>query len=501
MIFINSIILILFIIVYILAMKQNDDWIRSIDQKEHKLYFLYPMADWILIKTNLVNVLNTKSKVGDTIKALYVTSKSEMIQKLYWYKRISLIIAIIFIFNLFSVLSQFQSMGNSIIQEGRYLKRPNYGSGYDEVDLMVTMKSSDKKDDNNQDEIKSEKIRIKVEEQVYPKAELVKAIQKAINYLTITVLGNNTSADLIYNKLNFTKVIPGTSITVEWEPENYNLIQLDGTVKNDALKPEGVTTKVTAILKYRKEKFYHEMTFRIMPKIYPQKDQLLQQLKEEIALSSERTKEQDRLELPNSLGAYQLSWNANVKESGATLLFLGVMAAVLTWLYGDQELKKRMKERKTQMMLDYPEIINKFTLLINAGMTVKQAWSKIVEDYSRSMKHRKKQKRYAYEEMLITVHEINLGISEQKAYEQYGRRAGLMPYMKFSSLIAQNLKKGNKGLSELLTKEAIEAFEERKELAKRLGEEAGTKLLAPMMVMLLIVFLIILIPAFQAFKV
>ena len=33
------------------------------------------------------------------------------------------------------------------------------------------------------------------------------------------------------------------------------------------------------------------------------------------------------------------------------------------------------------MLLDYPEIINKFNLLINAGMTIRQAWSKITEDY------------------------------------------------------------------------------------------------------------------------
>jgi hypothetical protein len=103
--------------------------------------------------------------------------------------------------------------------------------------------------------------------------------------------------------------------------------------------------------------------------------------------------------------------------------------------------------------------------------------------------------------MLVTAHELKLGVSEGTAYEQYGRRIGLIPYVKFSSLIAQNLKKGNKGFTELLRQEALEAFEERKELAKRLGEEAGTKLLAPMMLMLLLVFLIILIPAFMSFRI
>jgi hypothetical protein len=90
-------------------------------------------------------------------------------------------------------------------------------------------------------------------------------------------------------------------------------------------------------------------------------------------------------------------------------------------------------------------------------------------------------------------------LPESIAYEQYGRRTGLIPYIKFSSLISQNLKKGNRGFTELLMKEAIEAFEDRKETAKRLGEEAGTKLLIPMMIMLIIVFLIILVPAFWSF--
>jgi predicted nucleotidyltransferase len=103
--------------------------------------------------------------------------------------------------------------------------------------------------------------------------------------------------------------------------------------------------------------------------------------------------------------------------------------------------------------------------------------------------------------MLTTINELKLGMSENSAYEQYGRRIGLIPYIKFSSLLLQNRKKGNRGFTELLRQEAMESFEDRKEMAKRLGEEAGTKLLAPMMFLLLIVFLIIMIPAFMAFQI
>ena len=63
------------------------------------------------------------------------------------------------------------------------------------------------------------------------------------------------------------------------------------------------------------------------------------------------------------------------------------------------------------------------------------------------------------------------------------------------------MKKGSGDLLRLLEIEAMESFEERKELAKRIGEKAGTKLLFPMMIMLLIVIVIVIVPAFLSFQV
>ena len=67
--------------------------------------------------------------------------------------------------------------------------------------------------------------------------------------------------------------------------------------------------------------------------------------------------------------------------------------------------------------------------------------------------------------------------------------------------LSQNLRKGTKGLSELLKLESIQAFEERKARAKRLGEEAGTKLLLPMFLMLAVVLIIVIVPAFLTMQI
>lgn len=51
----------------------------------------------------------------------------------------------------------------------------------------------------------------------------------------------------------------------------------------------------------------------------------------------------------------------------------------------------------------------------------------------------------------------------------------------------------------MLEKESVEAWEERKRKARVLGEAAATKLLVPMIMMLLVVMALIMIPAFLSF--
>jgi hypothetical protein len=60
---------------------------------------------------------------------------------------------------------------------------------------------------------------------------------------------------------------------------------------------------------------------------------------------------------------------------------------------------------------------------------------------------------------------------------------------------------GSKGLCRLLEQESQNALEERRALARKLGEEAGTKMLLPLMMMLGIVIAIIMVPAMLSFQV
>jgi hypothetical protein len=499
---VNIVILLLFVIGYVYSLNKPQEWMKDIDKKDHKLYILYPMSDLFISKTGLGRILSHKNKITDSMKALYITNKPELLQKLFWCSRVALIIAIFILFDLLSLLGQISSEGELNLLENKYLVRPDYGEGNAEVALDVTARQTKSNEPNDElDIFRFPDVIINVKERMHTQEEMEAVFKEAIRYLEEDLLGDNASKELIYSNLNFSEEIPGTSITVEWKPEDSNLIMSDGTVSNEEVATEGINTTVKMVLSYYDQKVEHNVYLRIMPKLLSEEDILIKKLEDAVMAAAKDSKVESQLELPLTLDNYHISWQEKEGNNGLSLLLLGIFIAILVWIIVDKELEKQLKKRKEQMLLDYPEIINKFTLLVNAGMTVKQAWYKIATDYSDKYVQNSTQKRYAYEEMLATSRELKLGLPENVAYEQYGRRIGLIPYIKFGSFISQNLKKGNKGFTELLMKEAEEAFEERKEIAKRLGEEAGTKLLIPMMIMLIIVFLIIMIPAFWSFRV
>ena len=169
------------------------------------------------------------------------------------------------------------------------------------------------------------------------------------------------------------------------------------------------------------------------------------------------------------------------------LLVLGI-SVVIT----DSELNGKIKKRRNSIQLDFPDFLNKLTLLINAGMTVTRAWEKIVSD--------NKKDSVLYEELSVTIADIRAGKSELYAYEDFAKRCRIPEITKFVSVVLQNMKKGSTEMVSILRLQAAECWEMRKRIAKRLGEESATKLLFPMMLMFVAILLIVATPAILAMQ-
>lgn len=200
--------------------------------------------------------------------------------------------------------------------------------------------------------------------------------------------------------------------------------------------------------------------------------------------------------LPEEWNRKHLEWEQPKDTTGNLISALGLVAAAAVVIAKRREEESVQIKRREQMLMDYPGLVMKFTLLVQAGLTARKAFQKIAMDYG---KREEGNKRAAYEEIRTACYEMDSGVSEAEAYRRFGERCGQVKYKTLSTLLIQNLQKGSRYLSDLLEKESVEAWEERKRKARVLGEAAATKLLLPMVLMLLVVMAVIMLPACLSF--
>ncbi|MCD8154483.1 MAG: type II secretion system F family protein [Clostridiales bacterium] len=200
--------------------------------------------------------------------------------------------------------------------------------------------------------------------------------------------------------------------------------------------------------------------------------------------------------LPGEWEGRKLVWEKEGDTTGTLLSGMFLLAGLLLIFVQKREEEQEFLRRREQVFMDYPGLIMKFTLLVQAGLTVRKAFQKMASDYQRS---RPECPRYAYEAIMTACNEMDSGISEAEAYRRFGERCGHIRYKTFSVLLIQNLQKGSRYLADILEQESMEAWDERKRKARVIGETAAMKLLVPMILMLAVVMAIVMIPAFLAF--
>jgi len=365
--------------------------------------------------------------------------------------------------------------------DGYFLKRDGILGQEKSVDLSASLNGDEKE------------ITIKVPNVHYTEKELAKKFREAKAYVNRTYLGKNHSAEEITKPLCLASSIPNSAVCITWRLGTDEIIQADGSIANEALE-ESIQTEITALFSYGEEQESLTKQLTVLPREKTAQEQYWDSWKKEMETSQEKSLSEEYLKLPEQVQGKQVLYLEKQLSAPTMMLGISLFAILGILVLQEEKAKKDLAMREKELKNDYPEFVEHFVLLIGAGLNVKGAWERIALDYSEKQKAIKQH--YVYEEMLVSVREMENGMGEAKAYELFGKRTGLLPYMKFCTLIVQNLKKGSDDLLESLEYEVADAFRERKENAKALGEEAGTKLLLPMMVMLVIVFVIILYSAF-----
>lgn len=448
--------------------------------------FLYNAAEKIFIRF----VEKDKSgkwfskQVKENLEKLYPFSGKEKTKDFYIRKiRISVLVGISGIF-LTMILFASEAMNPAIKDNQIY--RQDYKGNMQKIPVRVTMDGG-----------KGHELVLEVNERIYSEEQIEKQYQTATEELEKVICGENKSLEHVDKDLCLVSEVPGYPFQIEWESLNYRYIDMEGKLKGAEIPSEGATVGLKAIFTY--EDFRAEYLFyvQIYPEILSAEKMEEQKILESVQRAEEKSREQETLLLPEELEGRKLKWEGVKSKTWITVFFLTICAVFSVYFLKDEDLKKENKKRNNQMCLVYPEIVSKLSIYLEAGMTIRKAWEKICADYETRKADGKRN--YAYEQMQIAGQEMKSGISEMSAYERFGKRCGIQLYSKFSALLTQNLRKGSTKLGPLLKEESRLAFEERKNAARKAGEEAGTKLLFPMMMMLCVVMLMILLPAFMTF--
>lgn len=166
----------------------------------------------------------------------------------------------------------------------------------------------------------------------------------------------------------------------------------------------------------------------------------------------------------------------------ALFVLIGLLIAAVFGFFFFNSMKTKLDARRDSAGLELPEIVSSMALLMNAGLVVNEAWKKVA--YSSDSE--------IYNLMKTVSDDVENGIPFKTALIKFGNNANSQDVKKFASALAQSLDKGNKDLCDYLTHQSSEMLMIKKQHMLQKGEEAASKLLAPIGIIFVGVIVIVL---------
>lgn len=423
--------------------------------------------------------------VETDLERLHPEASLKELKRAYYMEKLRLMLLILLVGALLCLCLQGKLWIEETVSRTGVIERPDTGKG-EEVHLEARVSGE------------KEAFSVMVSDRQLTEEELQGLFKECAKELEVLILGENSSLLQISGPLELVEEVEGYPFEITWNSSDYTLINREGEVLYES-GDVAQTVELTANIYYGDICYEHIIPLQIVPtessnRENSLKDELMQAVMEQEILS----RYEETVPLPVEVSGKPVRWKEIKEDNSPLFLLLTIGAAVGVYFLKDKDLHDELLEKKRAMKMYYPVILNKFVLYMGAGMTVRGSFVKIALDYQK--KREEIARNPAYEEMLYSCNELNAGISEGLVYERFGRRSGLQEYARFTAMLSQNLKKGNSALLTRLREESDKALADDLHYRKKLGEEAETKLLVPMIMMMAIVMLLVMIPAFSSLE-
>lgn len=404
-----------------------------------------------------------------------------------WKKQLACAAAGLFL----GILTQYSGGFDPVLKDGYILNRNPLGQE-EETYLLEVRGLADSRE--------PERLELILEAEQYTEKEAEAVYEQVIGELPGYILGDNPSLEEVRLPLKLISELPEYGVDLSWRSGSPDLLGSDGQIHGEGVPEQGERAVLFVRLTDGNWTREYEIPVRIKPPLMTPVQRAAKDLEEQIKEMEQDSRYESAFSLPQFQEGNRLSYDIpGGLPPILSLTALGLAGAFLITLKETVDLKKQEERRRQQMLLDYSEVLSRLIIFLGAGMSIRSAWERIAVDYRRSVEHGVHQKRYIYEEMVLTESQLKSGVSESQAFYEFGSRCGLQPYMKLAALLEQSRKNGARSLRERLRLEMADAFEQRKHQARRLGEEAGTRLLIPLFLLLAVVMVMIAVPAWLAF--
>lgn len=289
-------------------------------------------------------------------------------------------------------------------------------------------------------------------------------------------------------------------VKAEWSFDPYGVIDAEGNIRYEKIEESGTTINAQVELSCGDYEKIYQFAFLVMPKELSQKEEILQQLdawmEQQMSLEGSQA-----IQLPTEIDGKEIIWSEEKETITPQILLLEVVAILLLWLFSRKKQIQEEQERIYRIEREYPEIVNQLSLLLGAGMTTRQAWNKLTAQYLFKRKAGMIKEKEVYEAIVRMTRRFSEGESERAIYQQFTQEVSVPCFHKLMRILLGNLEKGTQGICGRLEEESRVAYEQRIQNAKKLGEEASTKMLFPLMLMLVIVMGIVMLPAIVQFQI
>lgn len=391
---------------------------------------------------------------------------------------------IIFVFGLMGFLAAAaEKLGPDKLSDGRLL-RNEPGEGTFETEAYVCLT----------EEETEYPVTLSIEERTYRGLEEKRLLAEAVKEIDETFCKDNESLKQIMSDPFVSESYQDGKVSAEWTFSETGIISPEGEIRWQDLNSSRQEIEAFVSLSCGDSEEFYQFSFWIEAKAKSKKEKVISEIKKQLAMQ-ETTEEAVRL--PDSINGQKVKWRQAPSTQVFEILGLGILAAIAAAYMAKEQKEKAVKKRKQRLLFVYPEFVSKLSLFLGAGMTISGALRKMNQMYQRKKESTGKEEE-VYEELHRMICEMDNGRGEIRAYQNFSEQCDLQPYRKLVSLLIAGQKAGSRKLMEQLNEEADRVFLERKNTARRLGEEAGTKMLFPMMLMLVIVMGIVIIPAFMS---